>query len=185
MLKHEDLLEYQGLHGTRALCHLLVYECAGKPPVCLVGNFDGGLGTSTTNAIEIVATAVADRIGRDAFRLVEWYPHGYRLPFSEVALTRAQPRKLAHGQVGTCENAQTRDDSAVTRFADPQWDGRSEYALARLLGEEAARELRSLAGLPGEYTAERLFGSTGRRQAEAVRDHNRQVFDALAAQVAE
>lgn len=39
--------------------------------------------------------------------------------------------------------------------------------------------------MPGDYTAERLFGNTGRQQAEAVRAHNHQVADGLEAHLSE
>jgi hypothetical protein len=66
-LVNEDLLEYEGLSGMRAVCHLLWYRSDTGPLVCLVGNFYGGFGTFTTNAIEVVATAIAERLHRDDF----------------------------------------------------------------------------------------------------------------------
>jgi hypothetical protein len=189
VLMNEELLEYEGLHGMRSLCHLLIYRSGSKPVVCVAGNFDGGLGASTTDAIEIVATAVAARIGQEDFRLVEWYPHhGGQPPFSEVTLAAVEPTKLVHGEVVAADMSgahTTRRHSAVIRFANPQWAPQREDDLAKLLGEEPIRDLRSFAGMHGDYTAERLFGNTGRQQAEAVRAHNRQVADGLEAHLSE
>ncbi len=67
----EQLLEYEGTHGMRSVCHLFVYGCGVDPLVCIVGNFDGGVGSPTTEAIEAVATVIAARVSRDAFRLLE------------------------------------------------------------------------------------------------------------------
>src|SRR5437588_6863077 len=146
-LMNDELLEYEGPHGTRALCHLLIFLCAEKPPVCVVGNFDGGLGSSTTNAIQVVATRVAERIHRDDFRLIECYPHWSpsHHRYSEVTLTPAPATQLAYGQVltGDPANPHTEEHTVVVRFVDPQWTPRSENGLAKLLGEEAVRELRS------------------------------------------
>ena len=104
-LMNEELLEYQGLHGMRPLCHLLIYRSGSKPVVCVAGNFDGGLGTSTTTAIEIIATALATRIGQEDFRLIEWYPHHRgQPPFSEVTLAPVEPTKLVHGEVVAADN---------------------------------------------------------------------------------
>lgn len=55
--------------------------------------------------------------------------------------------------------------------------------MGALLGEAVVRELRSFAGLPGDYTPQRLFGSSGDSQATEVRDHNRHLFDALVAHI--
>jgi hypothetical protein len=78
-----------------------------------------------------------------------------------------------------------RRDAAPVRFADPRWCRRSEDEVAELLGEDAVRELRSFAGLPGDYIPERLFGATGKRLTDAIRSHNRQVGDGLEAEVKE
>jgi len=187
---NEDLLGYEGRHGSRALCHLVIHWGAGDVPVCLVGNFDGGLGTSTTNAIQVVATAIAERIGRNDFRLIEWYPHWSQSQerFSEVVLNPVPPTKLGYGQVVVGEERELHTEkthAVAVRFADPQWTHRSEDDIAKLLGEEAVRELRSFAGIEGDYTPERLFGSTGRQKAEAIRAHNRQIFANLEAQSSE
>jgi hypothetical protein len=89
MLINEDLLQYEGPNGTRAVCHLLMYGGGRGRFVSVVGNFDGHLGASTTNAIELVATAVAARLGREDFQLIEWYPHDGGQPFSDVVVRTA------------------------------------------------------------------------------------------------
>jgi hypothetical protein len=53
------------------------------------------------------------------------------------------------------------------------------------LGEDSVRELRSFAGLDGEYVPERLFGASGKEAADAVRADNREVGDGLEAQIKE
>jgi hypothetical protein len=99
MLMNEELLDYEGAHRTRALCHLLTFGCGTEPLVCVVGNFDGDLGSLTTNAVEVVATAVAARVTRDVFRLIDWYPHDGERRFSEVTLIRIAARPIAHGEM--------------------------------------------------------------------------------------
>jgi hypothetical protein len=189
-LTRDEVLEYSGFHGTRALCHLRVYETYRELPVCIVGNFDGGLGTSTTNAIETVATRVAEQIDSDEFRLIEWYPHGYYAQgFSEAILERVPATGRAHGQVliqgEPPDHALATGHTAIARFAHPQWTHRSENELAELLGGETVQELRALASERGDYTVERLFGRSGLHQANAVRAHNRFQFDALEARLGE
>ena len=187
-LVSERMVEYDGLNGMRSLCHLLVYGCGADPFVCIVGNFDGGLGSQTTNAIEVVATAIVPLISRDAFRLLEWYPHDSGRRFSEVTLTPVSPQRVARGKVVISSDADAhtvRRDTAVIRFIDPSWCRRSEDQVADLLGENAIRDLRSFAGLPGDYIPERLFGDTGKKLADAIRAHNRQVSPGVEAQIKE
>lgn len=71
------------------------------------------------------------------------------------------------------------------RFADPRWARRTENELACLLGEEQLRDLRSFAGLPGDYTSERRFGSPGERLAESIRAHNHRIIRTLDAHTQE
>ena len=176
------------MNGIRSACHLLVYSCGADPLVCIVGNFDGGLGSPTTNAIEVMATKVAARISRDVFRLLEWYPHAREGPFSEVTLTPVASERVARGEVIVSRGADAhtlRRDIAAVRFVDPSWCRRSEDEVAELLGEDAVRQLRSLAGLTGDYIPGRLFGATGKDLVDAVRAHNRQVAGGLEAQIEE
>jgi hypothetical protein len=189
-LHNEQLIQFEAMSGIRSFCHLLLYRSADGPPVCVVGNFedDGVVGTSTP--IEMVATVVADRIREDEFRLIEWFPHDSERRFVEVELTHVEPTEvptdvlsIRDGEDG--EEIHTRRRSVLTRFADPRWTRLSEDDLAALLGEEAVRELRSYAGLPGDYTAERHFGSDGRRLLDAINAHNRRVGDDLSAEISE
>ena len=57
------------------------------------------LGARPLNAIEAVATAIAPRVPRDAFGLLEWYPHDGGRRFSEVTLTPVPAERIAHGKV--------------------------------------------------------------------------------------
>lgn len=137
-LLNEALLEYDGINGIRSACHLLVYGRGADPLVCIAGNFDVGLGSPTTNAIEVVATAIASRVSPDTFRLFEWYSHNSGRPFSEVTLSRIPPERIAWGTaaIGSGTDAHTiRRDTAVVRFADPHWSRRAEDDVADLLGE--------------------------------------------------
>lgn len=93
-LVNEELFEWEALRGVRALAHLLIYWGADEAPVCVVGSFDGALGSLPSNAPEILASAVGDRLGRDDFRLVVWYPREDQYPFAELELSRVEPREL-------------------------------------------------------------------------------------------
>jgi hypothetical protein len=75
-LTHQSLLRYQGFYETEGLCHVRVYEQAGRLPVAIVGALDDGPGTSTTNAIEMVAAAVQGACFADGreFELIEHHP---------------------------------------------------------------------------------------------------------------
>lgn len=187
-LINDDLLEFEGHNGIRSLCHLLVfYLAADGPRVCVLGNFDQPVGAQTTNAIEAAATAVADWLGQDDFRLFEWYPHRPGEPFSEVTLTNVAPQELPYGElmVVDAHDADTSREFVTVRFANPQWARRTEDQMAELLGEPSIRELRSYAGIRGDYHPERLFGSTGRRKLKEIQDQNRQTVEALEAQISE
>lgn len=118
----EELLEYEGFHGSRALCHLLVLVGAAGARVCVLGNFDGAPWCSTTNAAEAVATAAAERLGRDDFRVIEWFPRDHPNPFSEVTLDRVPARAVPRGQVviDDGEDTHTTGHSALVRFVNPR-----------------------------------------------------------------
>jgi hypothetical protein len=185
---NEHLVEFDALSGMRSLCHLLIYGFADGPWVCVVGNFEdaGVIGTSTP--IEMVATAVADRIGKDEFRLIQWFPHLPEPRFIEVELTRVEPTEILSSELSVRdrgEDVRAHRRSVVVRFVDPRSAGLSEDQVAALLGEEAVRELRSYAGLDGEYTVERHFGSDGRRQLDAIHAHNDRAAAGFSAEVSE
>ena len=83
----------------------------------------------------------------------------------EVTLNAVADEKIARGEVivsGGMNADTVRRNTAVVRFVDPRWRQRSEDEVAELLGEDSVRELRSYAGLPGDYVPERLFGATGK-----------------------
>ena len=84
----EELFEWPGLHGGRALSHLLIYWAGDEVPVCVLGRFDGDTGTGPSIAPDVLATALAERLGRDDFRLIAWSPREGEHPFAEVTLTR-------------------------------------------------------------------------------------------------
>ena len=161
----DELLEYEGAHGTRSACHALWYWDGKGPPVCLVGNFDDAVGSSTTNAIESVATAVAARFGRDDFRLIEWFPRDSGRRYSEATLTPVAGTEVEHGTVaiGSGDDAHTiRRTTTIVRFADPRWARQTENELAQLLGEEEIRDLRSFAGLRGRLHPRATLRQHGR-----------------------
>jgi hypothetical protein len=189
-LTREELLEYPGLNGMLAACHLRVYEAPTETPVCIVGNFDGGVGTTTTNAIEMVATAVSERIDADRFTLIEWYPHGYESwPFSEVRLRRARGAERKAGWTVIMNEAGEADLACSRRvrirFANPQWRSCSEQRAAELLGAEALRELTELAGEDGEYQPRRALGEAEHERVEKLRRFNHERLHGIAGQLAE
>ncbi len=75
-LTHELLLPYEGFRGANGVCHVRVYEEAGRPPIVIAGVLDDGPGTSVTNAIEMVADAIQARFFPDGrkFELIEYHP---------------------------------------------------------------------------------------------------------------
>jgi hypothetical protein len=185
----EELFEWQGMRNIRVLAHLLIYWGADEVPVCVVGTFDGAAGSASSSP-EIVSTAVAARLDRDAFRLFSWDPRDGRQPFCEITVTPTEPTKLQRDELvirdkSEAEMTTSHRDAVVVRFLDPQWNSLSEDQMAEVLGEAAIRDLRSYAGLPGEYRPERLFGESGEQLAEQLQAHNDQIAAALKAQVGE
>jgi hypothetical protein len=190
-LTREQLLEYPGLNGMRAACHLRVYEASRRKPVCIVGNFDDGVGTTTTNAIEMVATAIREPIGLRRFRLIEWYAHGYpRWPFSEVRLRRAWRAEREAGRIMIMGDEGGLDVDRVrripVRFMNPRWQGMNEQGVAELLGADALKELTDLAGeYDGDYDAERALGERARDRVSELERHNTQRVQEIVAQLSE
>ncbi len=179
-LANDDLLEFDAQNGLRGLCHLLIFIASGNCPVCVLGNFEGPVGPATGGAIESVATAVSDRLGGEDFRLIEWYPHTAQTQhrFTEVRLTPVLPTAIpAGGLLISGEDLAPRSQrTLLVRFIDPEWRPLSEDCVAALLGEPAIRELRSYAGLPGDYTPERVFASTGRSSVATICEHNQRTW---------
>lgn len=187
-LVNEHLLEFPAHTGTRSVCHLLVYGNGTDLRVCIVGNFDAELGSPTGPVIELVATAVADQIQQDCFQLIEWYPRHEDQRFTEVELTHVAPTPYATSSlaVDTGEKLDTvSQKTLVTRYIHPRWTPRSEDDLAELLGEPAVRDLRSFAGMTGDYTPERLFGSTGAQALSRLQTHNQRALQTFRSQVRE
>ena len=186
-LSRDELLVYPGKNGQVGACQLRVYECDGHRPVCIAGSFDELIGTSIQNAIEMVATVVSERIGTDRFTLIEWWPHT-SAPFVEVRQRRVRPRKLPSGRLlalgdGTVGFDRTRD--VRVRFADPEWEAWDGEQIAKCLGADARAELDQLAGEPGEYDPERVFGVSGRLRIAAVNRYNHERVNGIMAQLAE
>jgi hypothetical protein len=75
-LTRERLLTYQGLNDFDGLCHVRIYEQPGQLPIVIAGALDDNPGTSITNAISMVASAVQRSEFSDGreFRLIEHYP---------------------------------------------------------------------------------------------------------------
>lgn len=59
MTIEQYLLAYSGFSAEPGVCHLVVSRDAPGGPVALVGELDDNPGTSTTNAMERVASAIA------------------------------------------------------------------------------------------------------------------------------
>ena len=60
-LTRELLLAYPGPHRLDGICHLRVYEEPAHVPVVIAGALDDNPGSSPTNAITLLATAVQNR----------------------------------------------------------------------------------------------------------------------------
>ena len=186
-LASDELLEFPAYNGFRGVCHLLIYVAARKPTLCLAGNFDQPVGAFTTTRVEAVATKVADRLGGDEFRLIEWYPHSLGgAPYPEVTLDAVAASTVTHGQALTGDGQRwhtTTHHTTVVRFANPRFTALGEPQLAKLLGHQALHELHDMAAMNGEYTPELLFGATGRRLAEEIRAHNDAQTEAFIARI--
>lgn len=186
-LSYERLLEYPGFTNTRAFCHLRGYTAQEKPTICIVGNFDDPLGTSTGLAVEVVATAVADTIHSDDFRLIHWYPHSIaRIPFRESPLKPVPPRAIDHDTTIVQHDLEDTPVSvlrrqAAARFAHQQWHPVDAAELADLLGDQALYELCAIAGRKDEYTPQRAFDTEGQQLDEEIRAHNHAQSEAFEA----
>ena len=187
-LNCEERLVYPGLNGHLGACHLRVYGCRGNRPVGIAGSFDDPVGTSITNAIESVARAISERLGTGRFTLIEWWPHT-GCPFVEVGLRRVRATLLPFGRIVTLgQNGTVAVDTTrrvKARFADPDWRLCDEDRIAVLIGADALSEVTGLAGEPGEYNAERVFGLSGRARIQAVCRHNHERLSGIKAQLAE
>lgn len=120
--------------------------------------------------------------------MIERYPRHEDQRFTEVILTHVSPTPYATSSPAV-DSGQKLDavsqTTLLTRYVDPHWTPRSEDDLADLLGEPAVRDLRSFAGMPGDYTAERLFGSTGVQALSRLQAHNQRARERFESHVRE
>ena len=174
-LTHQSLLRYQGLHGTEGLCHVRVYEQAGRLPVAIVGALDDGPGTSTTNAIEMVAAAVQCACFEDGreFELIEHHPsslagHGSpsfcRVRFRHRGIDE-DPNDLSH-YAGTIVSIEI-DGLDVEPgepiggdFRDPRWEPIAD--IEQFIGCDVQLWKE------GTYTARAVAGEQGQRLRDEV-----------------
>jgi hypothetical protein len=180
-LTHESLLPYQGLYGTRGMCHIRVYEQPGRLPVVIAGGLDDAPGTTITNATEMVAGAIQASVFTDGreFELVEHYPGSLgdsgtpsfsRVRFAHRSIDE-DPEDPTHyaGRLVLIsgEEAQVVDGQPIEGdFRDPSWEPIAD--IEQLLGCEV--ELWP----EGSYTARAVAGERGQR-----------LYDEVAAETAE
>lgn len=174
-LTHESLLLYQGLHGTRGLCHIRVYEQPGRLPVVVAGALDGAPGTTITSAIEMVAAAIQASVFTDGreFELVEHYPgslgDGGTPSFSRVRFAHRSidedPEDPTHyaGRILliSAEEVHVAEGQPIEGdFRDPSWEPIAD--IEQLLGcdVEVWQE--------GSYTARAVAGEHGRQLCDEV-----------------
>jgi hypothetical protein len=178
-LKHESLLPYQGLHGTRGLCHVRVYEQPGRLPAVIAGALEDGPATSITNAIEMVAAAIQASVFSDGreFELIEYYTDsidGASSPsFSRVRFTHRSieenPRDPSH-YAGTVllidgEALHTAEGPPIEGdFRDPSWEPITD--IEQRLGFEVE------VWEPGSYTARAVAGKQGQQLCQEVAEES-------------
>lgn len=181
-LKHESLLPYQGFHGNQGICHVRVYEQPGRLPVVIAGALEAGPGTSTMNAIEMVAAAIQANVFPDGreFELIEHFPGslGGRVgpSFSRVHFAHRSidedPGDATHYAgtlvlVGGDEVHVAHGHPIQGDFRDPSWEPITD--IEQLLGCEVkvwdkdSYTGRAVAGESGEQ----LRDEAARRTAEA------------------
>ncbi len=174
-LTHESLLRYQGLHGTEGLCHVRVYEQAGRLSVAIVGARDDGPGTSTTNAIEMVAAAVqgACFAGGREFELIEHHPssiagHGspsfcrVRFRHRNIHEDPSDPSHYAGTIVSIEPDGLDLEPGAPIRgdFRDPSWEPIAD--IEQFIGCDVQ------VWKDGNYTASAVAGAHGQRLRDEV-----------------
>jgi len=174
-LTQQSLLRYQGLHGSEGLCHVRAYEQAGCLPVAIAGALDDGLGTSTTNAIEMVAAAAQRACFADGceFELIEHHPSsiaGYGGPsFCRVRFRHRDidedPSDLSHyaGAILSFEpDGLDLEPGEPIRgdFRDPSWELIAD--IEQLIGSDVQ------VWKAGTYTAYAVAGLQGRRLRDEV-----------------
>jgi len=179
-LTQQSLLRYQGLHGSEGLCHVRAYEQAGCLPVAIAGALDDGLGTSTTNAIEMVAAAAQRACFADGceFELIEHHPSsiaGYGGPsFCRVRFRHRDidedPSDLSHyaGAILSFEpDGLDLEPGEPIRgdFRDPSWEPIAD--VEQFVGcdvqiwEDGTYTARAVAGEQGQRLRDRVAAHTG------------------------
>jgi hypothetical protein len=174
-LTHESLLPYQGLHGTRGVCHVRVYEQPGRLPVVIAGALDDGPGGTTTTAIEMVAAAIQASVFADGreFELIEHYPDSLEdassPSFSRVRFAHRSidedPDDPTH-YAGTLllidgEDVHAAEGTPIEGdFRDPSWEPITD--IEQLLGCEVRLWPQ------GSYTARAIAGEPGQRLRDEV-----------------
>jgi len=174
-LTHESLLRYQGLHGTEGLCHVRVYEQAGRLPVAIAGALDDGPGTSTTNAIEMVAAAVQGECFADGreFELIEHHPSSIagdgspsfcrvRFRHRDIDEDPSDPSHYAGTIVSIEPDGLDFEPGEPVRgdFRDPSWEPIAD--IEQLIGREVQLWKN------GTYTAHAVAGEPGQRLRDEV-----------------
>jgi hypothetical protein len=174
-LKHESLLPYQGFHGTQGICHVRVYEQPGRLPVVIAGALEDAPGTSTMNAIEMVAAAIQANLFPDGreFELVEHFPGSLGGRFGpSFARVRFAHRSIDENPEDATHYAGTLmviggDEVHVTLghpiqgdFRDPSWEPITD--IEQLIGREV--EVWD----EGTYTARAVAGERGQRLRDEV-----------------
>ena len=175
------LLEFAGLHGSRGLCHVRIYEAPGQRPVALVGQLDEYTGTSITNAAEAVAGAIAQQLLTDGreFRYIEHYPSRMfdegTPSFDEVFFKHIspgeQPSHPGHYSGTTMildddgSGVVLRGDAVPGTFREPDW-----IPLGDIASELPGATVKVWPS--GEYTAANVAGVAGQALLEEVRRHN-------------
>jgi hypothetical protein len=182
-LTNQCLLTYPGFHGTQGVCHVRVYEQAGRLPVVIAGQLDDGPGTTTTNAIEMVAAAVQGEFFGDGreFELVEHWsdtidmqgtPVFLRVHFAHRSIEE-DPEDRTHyaGTVVVIDGEDTtaeRGEPIRGDFRDPRWD--------------AILDITGLVGCnvevwsPGDYTARAVAGEEGQLLRDEAAERSKQAI---------
>ncbi len=159
-LARELLLTYQGLDAFNGLCHIRVYEQPGQLPVVIAGGLDDNPGTSITNAVEMLATAVQHRLFTDGreFHLIEHYRDGIDgRPAPTYSLVHFSHRPL---QEDPDNSGNTEGD-----FRHPYWEPIDD--VEHLVGCKVD------VWTPGTYTARAIAGEQGERLRRELAENTR------------
>jgi hypothetical protein len=187
-LTNNCLLPYEGFHCTQGVCHVRVYEQAGRLPVVIAGQLDDGPGTTTTNAIEMVASAIQSEFfshGRE-FELVEHWPDTIdsqgtpvfaRVHFEHRSI-QEDPGDASHfaGTLVSIDADGTQVDHGSLiegDFGDARW--------------EPIQDISDLVGCavqvwhPGDYTAGAVAGDAGQQLRDEGAEQSKEAINHLIA----